>query len=311
MEVFQKIKLWPLSFSSHSSTTTYIDFKDFFFSEKILNFLGHEIIEREYPLRWLTYRIVLNNSLIINWFIMSILCLLSFGYELHGQKDVLVMLENLTLAFIIDLVLFKFALLLRINKKKLQGIIKQVQKLYPYNAWDQYIFDVSQDLKFVKSCRIITFFIYLLLLIEYICMPFILKIYGIIISESSELQFILLTNVPLSSFAFYFMFALVFILCIFGMVIITMMDLYFMELLTVISMEFRIVGRSIAEMDLTEVEALEKLKKQIKNHQILTDVVNQLEDIWSLILFIDVFSIMFVMISTSFFSLVKKKFDPK
>ena len=85
-----------------------------------------------------------------------------------------------------------------------------------------------------------------------------------------------------------------------------MTDLLYSELVALTAMELQILGHKMSEIDPEDDQekALDNLKKLVKVHEDLIEVTEKLEEIFSLILFMDLFGIIGMCTSLAFLAFV-------
>ena len=87
-------------------------------------------------------------------------------------------------------------------------------------------------------------------------------------------------------------------------------EMLYFGLMIILSMEFDILGHVISEIDPRNDQeaALKEIKTFIKIHQELIEIAEQLEDIFSLILFVNIFGMIYLICGTAFLSVVSDIF---
>lgn len=304
---YQSLKSYMQKHSS--SESTYIEFDNFFQSEKMLNIFGFNNLPQVMPLKRIKIRrIFYSISMMISVIFLGV-NIFSIAYGFKHNGSFLIFTENVGVVCIESLILMKGFTVVFWNREKVKNIVVKLKQHFPNDAWDQYVFSVLQHLKNLRICGKICFVLYKGVTLEFVSMPILILLYGFVFSKDVKLETIvqltlpLDTSDPLNYALLYIINALAFYIGIFTVLI---TDLLFTELLAVINMELTIFGQLISEVDpaLGQDEAISELKKLSKAHQELIQLSEDLRDIQSPLIFIDCFGMMINMCCAAFLTLV-------
>lgn len=303
----QKIKKLFIS----PPTSTYIEFDEFFISEKIFRFFGFKISSSKASMKWKKFREFFFKMSLINMIVFTVMNFTSCVYAFIHKQSFLIEIENIIMACIEVMVLLKTISILFWNKKKLLRIIDTLRHIYPHNAWDQHVFDVQKYLKVLRLLGKLLCAIYMIVTTEFVAMPFFKKFYGLLIGHEMKMDLMVKMYLPIDMENIAILSVVIFI-SIWAMYVTAFLiltdDLFVAEIVTVLSMEMYNLGQMISEIDVIEdqKEAVQKLKKLIKEHKELIEISEQLSEIFSPVLFVNCFGIMLVICGTSFLGLVSE-----
>lgn len=191
----------------------------------------------------------------------------------------------------------------------LHDIVDRLGKLFPKCSDDQ---QKHQSFDFLKDLRIRTS-VFIVLNISgiwaYNLTPLITQLYGIII-EGKSFEKKLPTHMwlwfdPYQPGIYESMYAFISWLGFTMSVTILATDLLFCSILTLLSMQFKILSQDIRDIDASEGEdAFKKLKNQVKIHQELIDLSEMIEEIFSPSLLMNVMTSSMVICLTGFSAFV-------
>ena len=306
---YQNIRLFLQKLYNRTPQTTYIEFSDFFRSEKLTNLFGFNILPRDIPLEGYKWRRTFFGLSMVNMALFLILNIASIVTGLVQGGSFLVCVENVTVGCIMSLILIKGFTIVYWHRERFVKIVEQLRKHYPHDAWNQHVFRAPRHLKTLKICGTICAVLCLTAMVEFVSMPFLIKLYGAIFSQETKWELIIQlqlpvdTAMPVTYAILYFINALALIV---GTFTVLMTDLLFAELFAITNMELMALGWLISEIDPLEGqdEAIDELKKLCEAHQELTVISEELRDIFSSLLFIDCFGMMISMCCTAFLTLV-------
>jgi len=295
-------------------TANYFSFEDFFFCEKMLNILGHTFLlnPKDPPSRWTK----INGMLIqVATFILMILFVISIILSVR-DGHLYVMLENVVLLGVFFVALVKVYFVFYKNLAKIFEALQKLDEHFPHSEADQFVYNVPKNFHILRKMYIIYNISYYTLIPQFCLMPFVLQIYSAYKSLDLEWETVLALNLGFNQlrpvvYELIYIFEVWFI--IFSVFYVTGSDLLYANMVQILSMEFDILGQMITEIDVEnrEDEVLKELKKLVDIHQELIELSENLKEIFSPSIFINLFVTISGLCCTSFLSvvsLIKSKF---
>ncbi|XP_070502875.1 odorant receptor 49a-like [Chironomus tepperi] len=285
-KIHQNLKIFMQWFNTGTPQSTYIDFDDFFRSEKMMNFFGFRNLPREAPLnRGRERQAFFTMSMIISLVFLGI-NVISIIHGLTHHGSFLIIIEDVAIVCIEGLVLIKGFTVMYWRREKFMDIVAKLKPHFPHNAWDQQVFMVSNHLETLTTCGTIGAVFYKSVLIEFTSVPLLLMFYGLVWTNEARFELIIQLQLPVDTTApipyivLYFINSWAFIVGTFTVLI---TDLLFAELVAVINLELNILAQIMSELDpaKNQDEAIDELKKLAAVHQELIDLSENLKDILS------------------------------
>lgn len=312
MEHLKRILAQNLS-KKLNTRPVFIEFRDFFLSENIFDKFGVNFFKSPlHPSKFQKWKNIHFNIAKCSTFVIIFLSLINFIISITTGSFITA-IESSAAAGIFSLMILKIYIIMMKNRETIADIISTLEVHFPTDGWNQYVFKVPKYLKTLKIFRGITLTVYGTIFFEMIASPYIEQVYGWMTSSCISLEPFMKFYVPFN-FQHYLGFAVlyifqVWIFCINVLVLFSEELLYF-GLVIVLSMEFNILGQVMTEIDARDDqnEAVEELKKLIKVHQELIEITEKLRDIFSLILFVNIFSMIYLICGTAFLSFVSNFF---
>lgn len=310
MEIGRKVyNFFSENFKTKKSRTAYTEFSDFFLSEKMFNLYGISNLQTDFPgtrTMWKNFVYIASLLIIVMYLLLPLTSLI---VNLTQNGSLLILFENFTGISLGMMILMKSFSINYWNRAKIKDTIQTLELHYPHDGWNQYIFEIPQHLKSLRFIEEISIFSLAFSASVYTFAPFAVYIYGLITSQYFKLFSIFQLNLPIDQtdpiiyFVINFIiFNGIFYVC--SLVLVT--DFLYSELMAVVNMELKILGKLMSEIDPADdqVEALNSLRKLIDAHNDLIKVTENLEEIFSPLLFIDIFGMMVLMCASAFFTFV-------
>jgi hypothetical protein len=292
------------------SEAVFVEFSDFFISEKIFNLYGFHNLPCPLTNNDSGKRKMLFKVSTFSFVLFMILALMSLTIGLINNGTLLMLYENVCEIPIGFTIFVKIFLILYHYRKKLKEVVETLDFYYPQDGWNQYVFQVSRHLRTLKIHAVLTFASYTIACSCFCFMPYFVQFYGLVTSQKFELDSILHFYLPLIDQkhpVVYIAINLISLWSMFaGTVFMLMTDLLYIELVAIATMELNILGQLISEIDPEDdMESARKELQRLTNvHQELIDVTEKLNEIFSLILFIDLVGIIALMCLSAFMTFV-------
>ena len=172
---YQNIKFFLQKLYNRTPQTTYVEFSDFFRSEKLLNFFGFNILPRDVPIEGYKWRRTFFGLSMVNMAVFLVLNIASIITGLVQGGSFLVYIENVGTGCIMSLILIKGLTIVYWHRESFVKIVEQLRQHYPHDAWNQHVFRVPQHLKTLKICGMICVVLYLIVMVEFDSMPILIK----------------------------------------------------------------------------------------------------------------------------------------
>lgn len=291
------------------------NFRDFFQCEEIflkfgVNFLNPSIIS-EASHKWQKIHFT---ALKIATFVIILLSVINFVISLLPNGSIVVAIESSAAVGIFVLMLLKIYTVMMRNRVTLMEILDKLDFHFPTDAWNQHVFMVENYLKTLRIFKKITLLIYTAISIQLISVPFCQLFYRWITSSPVEIDLIIKCYVPLD-YSNPFVYAVVYIfhcwIFLLNVLALFSNELLYFGLMIILSMKFDILGQVMSEIDPREDKesAVNELKTLIKIHQELIEIAEKLQNIFSLILFVNIFGMIYLICGTAFLSIVSVIFN--
>lgn len=285
----------------------YFSFQDFFFCEKLLNVLGHTFLinPKNPPNKWAKINGILNQ---VANFILLILLLISITLSVRAGL-LYVVIENVLIFGAFSVALLKVYIVFYKNLAKIFEIIEKLDEHFPHLEADQFVYNVSKNYHLLRKMYIIYNIAYYTLIPQFCSMPLVFQMYGKYKKINLEWETILALNLGFDQLR-PVVYEVVYIIeawfIIFSVYYVLGSDLLYGCLVQILSMELKILGQIISEVDFSnnEEEAVKELKRIVEIHQELIEVSEKLEDIFSPSIFFNAFASIAGLCSASFLSVV-------
>lgn len=312
MEIFKKLKnFWKDKFEVPKTQNSFIQFSDFFYSEKVFNLFGFNNLPKTTNLKEETWKNVVYVVAVWSLVMLSLLVMISMsiGVTRFDSDSIVVLADNVCLiagTFVIFVKLYSIGYL---HREKVKDIIATLDQYYPHDAWNQHVFCVSQHLKTLKIHAKIATTTYFVANFMYCVVPLLVQFYELMTSHELKRTIILQLFTPYdqNNIVAYSILNIITVLSITsGLIIILMTDLLYAELVALNAMELKNLGHMMSEIDPADDQeaAIEDMKKLVIIHDDLLKVSCKIEEVFSGILFIDLIGIIGMMCSLAFLAFV-------
>jgi len=301
-------------FSKKPKVSKIRNFRDFFQCEEIflkfgVNFLKPSRIS-ETSHKWQKIHFT---ALKIATFVIVLLSVINFVISLLPNGSIVVAIESSSAVGIFVLMLLKIYTVMMRNRVTLMEILEKLEFHFPTDAWNQHVFKVEDYLKTLRIFKKITLIIYSAIFIQLISVPFCQLFYRWITSSHIEIDLIIKCYVPFD-YSNPFIYAVVYIfqcwMFLVNVLALFSNELLYFGLMIILSMEFDILGQVMSEIDPRDDQesAVKEMKTLIEIHQELFEIAEKLQNIFSLILFVNIFGMIYLICGTAFLSVVSDIF---
>ena len=240
---------------------------------------------------------------------LTLLVMISMAIGVTRTNSIIILADNMCLiagTFVIFVKLYSIGYL---HREKVRDIIATLDQYYPHDGWNQHVFCVSQHLKTLKMHAKIATTTYFVANFMYNIVPLLVQLYQLMSLQELQRTIILQLFTPYdqNKIVPYLILNIITLLSITsGLVIILMTDLLYAELVALNAMELKSIGHMMSEIDPEDDQekAIEDMKKLIKIHEDLLEVSGKIEEVFTGILFIDLFGIIGMMCSLAFLAFV-------
>ncbi|CAG9804873.1 unnamed protein product [Chironomus riparius] len=306
-----KYKLKP----ARRSESVFIKFSDFFISEKIFNLYGLHNLPSSLSNDGSKKRKLLFQASIFSVAIFTVLSLISLKIGLTNDGSLLMLYENGIEFCVAAMIYIKTFLIAYYYCEKLKEVIEVLDLYYPNDGWNQQVFQVSGHLKTLKIHEILAILSYAIACSAFCFMPYFVQLYGLLTSQKFELDSILHFYLPIidqNQLVVYAILNLIVLYAMYSGTVFTLMtDLLYVELVALASMELSNLGQLMSEIDPDDgmENAQKELERLTKVHEELIEVTRKLNEIFSIIMFIDLFGIIALMCLSAFMTFVSNCFS--
>ncbi|KAG5669087.1 hypothetical protein PVAND_016985 [Polypedilum vanderplanki] len=208
------------------------------------------------------------------------------------------MLENFVNIGVLSVVSIKCYLLFYKHRVDLIKIIAKLEEFFPKSGIDQKTFNIEKHRNKIKKFGSIINGIYLSMVIDFILIPVMYKLYGWISSYQVDwvpVHTILFPFDQKSPFVFWSLHFLYVWTASANLLTFNVTDLFFASMTNVLSMEFKILAQIIGDIDLnddekTEESAIKELKTFVDVHEEFNQIALELDNIFAFLLFVNVFA---------------------
>ncbi|CAG9806664.1 unnamed protein product [Chironomus riparius] len=285
--------------------TRLIEFEDFFISERFSNHFGLSNLSTQQLEKKTKWKKVLYCISICSLIMLIILELISLIVGLTSDGSPLVLVENVCGFGGTFVILSKLYLTSYYHHEKIKKITATLDTYYPHQSYNQEKYEVQKHLKILKYHEIFGIIIYALAFLTYNLTPLIAQLLSFASSDKLICYQILQLYMPFDQNQIFSCTTLnlaSIIMIYFGLFILLLTDLLFAELVALTALELNSLGHKISEIDPNgnQEGAIEMLKEFAKIHEDLLEVTADLEQVYSLILFIDIFGILSSMVTFAF-----------
>ena len=310
MEVLRKFIKQKLY--KEPKVSTIKNFRDFFQCEEIfmkfsVNFLKSSTTSETHQ-KWEKLHFTAMKIVTV---VVVLLSIINFVISIVDRSIVLA-IESSAAVGIFILMLLKIHTVMMKNRGTLTHILEKLEFHFPTDAWNQHVFEVENYLRTLRIFRKITIVIYSTIYIQLISVPFFQLFYRWFTSSEFDIDLIIQCYIPFDySNPFVYSIIYIFHSWIFLVNVLALFsnEMLYFGLMIILSMEFDILGHVISEIDPRNDQeaAMKEIKTFIKIHQELIEIAEQLEDIFSLILFVNIFGMIYLICGTAFLSVVSQK----
>lgn len=307
IKLYQNLKSYLQKF--YNPQSTYVEFDDFFQSEKMLNYFGFNNLPQDEPPKNWKERTAFYAFSMINWIVFLVLNVLSFTFSLKQDGSFLVITENAGVICIAGLVLIEGFTIMFWHRERFMDIATKLKQHFPSSAWNQHVFHVFKHLKTSKIFGIICEILYKTLMVQFVSVPVLIVLYELAFGLEVKLEMIIQLQIPLDT-TVYFTYSLLYFNAAWALIVgtytVLITDMLFCELVAIINMELLALGQLMSEIDPSEGqnEAIDELKKLSQTHLELIQISENLKDILSPLLFINCFGLLITLCCAAFLTLV-------
>lgn len=298
--------------STTRPTNLLIEFSDFFKTEKYFLNCGVNnlpIKNSSKNQKWFKYHMVFftfANALYLIMFIGS------FFASMKENAPLMEIVENAVSITVFASVLCKVIFVIYLKREKIKQIVEKLDQHFPHSARDQHVYGIKDDLKLLNTFYRICLIIFCSVYFQYTFMPFFAKLYGYFMSVDvallpiinlrfpfHEMQMQPIAYIIINSFHIWFLG--------FTMNVTLASELVAHELLSLIIIKFKIIGKEMSEINPRddEIEAIKKMNKLVDIHKELIDICESLEEVFSVLLLFDIFSTMAMICGGLFYCFVR------
>lgn len=280
-----------------------IKFSDFFICDKFFHLIGFSFFKpnAQKSLKFL----FIFSQLLIFLMLALVLVNLSFHFE---SLEIAIIIENFATIAIFGAILIKVFSLIRWHSVKIRKVLTRLEVIFA--TQQNSCGENEKCLKTLEKFFIMSLVCYMTIFVSFTCTPL---IYEVFFNENKEKRIVILNFYnPLGyerSGIFELLFVLIFCTFLLQTILILCTDFFFVVISQVISAEINNLTLQINETDLrNESEAIEKLKKIIKTHQEFLEIIKDVNEIFSIPLFVNVFAVILVICFCGFLATVKLLF---
>jgi len=310
MEVLRKVRNFLRDkFRSKKPQNSFVEFSDFFWSEKMFDFFGFNNLPTIPSSSGSRRKKLVFIITILSLMVLTVLLLTSAIIGFTKSDAVVTLAENVCTIAGMVVICVKVYSVLYLYRESFGGVIATLESYYPQDGWNQQVFQVSGHLRTLKILNRLGILCYVLGFISFNFIPISSQLYWLITSQEFELNPIFSFFMPFEQnrpvpYTLLNLVALVSHSS--GLTFICMTDFLYAELVALTVMELNILGHMMSEIDPEDDQqkALDDLKKLVKVHEDLIEVTEKLQEIFSLILFMDLFGIIGMMCTLAFLSFV-------
>jgi len=288
---------------------SFIEFAHFFWSENFFKFFGFNILPTFSVDDGKKWKKVAYVTAIVSLLLLLILMLISMPIGVTKSDSVVTLSENWCALLGLVVIFVKVYSLLYLHRGKIEEIVATLDFYYPHDFLDQQLFNVSGHIRILKILGKLGVVLYVLGFVMFNFIPIISQTYWYFSSQTVKFEPIyhLYTPFDQNNPLCYIVLNIIAMLShSSGLVFIFMTDLLYAELVALTAMELNILGHMMSEIDPEDDQekALEDFKKLVKVHEDLIEVTEKLQEIFSLILFMDLFGIIGMCTSLAFLAFV-------
>lgn len=278
----------------------FINFREFLKSEKCLELCGYQFLRFD-NLRGIKFRrghLAAHQILNIFFVILS-----GVSTILHArEKNFEAAVENFCSIGGFCSTSMMFFYIVFYKRKILREVISKLDEHFPHNGHDQLLYDVRKHFKKLSLMFWLSFLVFWFTLVQFTCFMAEVKIYSwwtsLDIDWVPVFQFWLPFDISSPAIHWPIQVIEVWSLSI-VMVILFFSDILYASLMTLLSMEFQILAQKIEE-----AESAVELKNLIKIHQELIEVTDKMEEVFSPLLLVNIFTTIALMCVGSFLAIV-------
>lgn len=303
------VKSLKLKFSKTRVVSLQNEFRDFFPFENICSNMGFSFLPNLHtkPAKWKKIHSTMHQfSFII--FALANLCSAYISLKIPlTDESIISVIENFFFVGASLGVLIKMLIVFYIHKSTLVKIIERLKELFQNSS---YQFQAYEYLKVLKKFAKTQAIIFIVMGIEYCLVPFFHQLYGIFKDEHVKLELIIPIRLPFDEtkpLVYELVCALEAWIILVVATVVICTDFTFVSLVHILCMNFDDLREMISKID----NSVERLKKVIKIHQELIEISEDLENIFSVVLFINIFASISAMCTAAFLIAVNIWFKDK
>jgi hypothetical protein len=293
----------------------FIQFDDFFLCNHVNSKLGYSVLPESRPnKKWHRINCIAVQVLSIMFNAILVVSLVKSTKDLTDASLIIAM-ENVAFIGVFGTIFLNWLFMLHHNYDRTLRIVSKLEQHYPHSGIDQLKFKTAKYLGRLMRFSKIAFAANSMILIQFTSMPFISQFYHTMIgSESSEWVHIVAMKWSfdtMGSAVYWPIFFIELWLLFVDTYVVVATDLLYMTLIHLVTMEANNLGEIIGEIDWDdedrngEKDAIEELKKLSDIHQQLLEVADELQDIFSPIMLVNVFVVIALMCLTAFLAAVR------
>ncbi|KAL7025575.1 hypothetical protein ACKWTF_013540 [Chironomus riparius] len=304
MEAFQK---FIKAYTNCQVQPVLINFRDFFQCEKIFLRFGVSFLKAaasRNPRTWEEIHFFVMNIATI---VVVLLSMINFIVSILPNGSLIVAIEASAAIGVFSLMLLKTYTIMLKNRGMLIEILERIELHYPIAMRNQNAFQVGKYLNLLNIFVKTTIVVYSMVWLQNSCMVFFEIFSGWMTSSSVELELIIKFYVPFD-YSNPMVYTLLYIfqswILLVNIIAFLSVDLLYFGLMIVVSMEFDILSQIMSEIDPQEDQkaAVKKMKELVEIHQELIEITEIIEDIFSFILFANIFGMIYLICGTAFLS---------
>lgn len=300
------VKHFKLKFFKTRVVPLEIAFENFFPFENLCSSLGYPFLSDKNVrfLKWKKFHSILYEVSTIALLFAIIISAWILLNEPITDESINVIIENVLFMGMIIAAMTKIIIIFHIKRRALFNIIGKLRCQFP-QATSR--FQTRDHLKILNFFARVYATYVTVGVIQFCSMPIIHQIYGIMTLNPIEWEPIIAIHLPLyqSRFAAYAInYAFQAWFLVVSVIFIFCTDFTFVNLIHILCLNFHELGQMIRELSCTDVDSLEKLKNLIKKHQQLIEISDEIEEVFSFVLFINVFASIIALCTGAFLTIV-------
>lgn len=298
-------------FKKSNLRSSRIEFGDFFHSEFFLSKFGVQFLNSTMHPQIFKWREIHFDLTKISTAIVVVLSIVQVSVSIFSKHTMIITIEAMAAAGIFSLMLLKIYVVTIRNYDPIIEILDTLGRHFPNNKCNQHTFNVQKYLRILNLFSYVTITIYMILWLQFCSLPLWSNFIKWIDSQPENFELIIKFYVPFdhqNPLIYCLIFTFQSWILLTDIIAFLATELLYFGLVIVLSMMFDILSQMINEIDPQQENAIRELKKKIRVHQELIKVSEQLQEIFSLILFINIIGMVYLICGTAFLSVVSIDF---